>query len=614
MPGVFGLLNFDGSPTNERDLSRLGHAQRLYPDELCGLKVAGPCGFGTLGRPGTANAGAMAELPGPGLLSAFEASFYDLSRLGALSSPDCPVLSGFEQWGEEVFDRMVGDFAVAIWEERTQTLYCARDPFGIKPFFYAHGSNRFAFSSGLKPLVRWLQGRTSLSMDGMTNLLTGYKQDHESTFYNEIKRLPPGHILSVSRTGLRLQRYWKPWRLPELRGTSPEEVGEEFARILSETVSSQAKTGGPQGIALSSGLDSNAIAYSLPSVSSPARTSYTWVMGHAFPGEDLSEFEFDLAGETSRELGLTHRPVTADHLPMLLNLSRFNRELEQPVSDVRHTFMEAMFAAAREDGVSTLFWGIGGDEFASHNARDYRLGLFLSGRWWGIRHGFRSQVLPKLLRGLKGRSMLHLERFKEPEFLVGRSMLHPDLKAGVLERMRSRSLPSGMSRFYQNTSRAAMLRTASDCLLTFALDFGFSRSRNFGIESRFPLLDRRVVEFCISQPLEEHAWGGQTRSIMRRALSRKAPPTISQKATQPIPTPGYSWQIANEWREARSFLKTWRAIAPDLVDFDKLDSTAETYARNIQAGKTSLSPVSFMRAVFLLEFFRTNGLADGQRF
>jgi len=107
------------------------------------------------------------------------------------------VLHAYRAWGERCVDRLLGDFAFGIWDQRQRRLFCARDHFGVKPFFYAEPRGAFIFSNTLE-CVRRHPGVTS-ALDDLSIadfLLFEYNQRLDATAFAEIRRLPPGHALT----------------------------------------------------------------------------------------------------------------------------------------------------------------------------------------------------------------------------------------------------------------------------------------------------------------------------------------------------------------------------------------------------------------------------------
>ena len=189
----------------------------------------------------------------------------ELSRKLKLTVKDPPtddelILHAYEAWGEDCVKHLIGDFAFAIWDGRLQRLFCARDHFGVKPFFFTHISDHFNFSSSLNTL------RLDPSVSDMLNeiaigdyLLFGVNQDHSTTTFKDIQRLPPGHTLTVANNMMKIQRYWTPSIPAEVRFRDSESYVERFSELFSRAVADRLRTD-RVAISMSGGLDSTSLA------------------------------------------------------------------------------------------------------------------------------------------------------------------------------------------------------------------------------------------------------------------------------------------------------------------------------------------------------------------
>jgi len=121
------------------------------------------------------------------------------------------ILNAYEKWGEDCVNHLIGDFVFVIRDDRQQRFFCARDHFGVKPFYYTHIDNKFVFSSSLRELR--LNPRVSNTLNEIAvgdYLLFGVNQDLSTTIFKDIQRLPPGHSLTVANGSIMRRRYWTP--------------------------------------------------------------------------------------------------------------------------------------------------------------------------------------------------------------------------------------------------------------------------------------------------------------------------------------------------------------------------------------------------------------------
>ncbi|HSE19589.1 MAG TPA: asparagine synthase-related protein [Pyrinomonadaceae bacterium] len=170
------------------------------------------------------------------------------------------ILSAYKKWGDTCVNHLIGDFAFAIWDDRRQQFFCARDHFGVKPFFFTFIDNEFSFSSRLNDLRQNPKVSNTLNEIAVGDyLLFGVNQDLSTTIFKDIQRLPPGHSLTVANGLLTKRRYWPPEGFNELRFRDPDSYVERFSELLSQAVSD--RVGADRvAVSMSGGLDSTSLA------------------------------------------------------------------------------------------------------------------------------------------------------------------------------------------------------------------------------------------------------------------------------------------------------------------------------------------------------------------
>jgi asparagine synthase (glutamine-hydrolysing) len=170
------------------------------------------------------------------------------------------ILFAYEKWGEECVEHLIGDFAFAIWDKRSRRLFCARDHFGVKPFFYARVGNSFIFSNTLNALR--LDARVSHELNETAigdYLESGLNQNLSTTVFRDIQRFPGGHTLSLANGSIVTRRYWMPGVKKEIRFRKAREYVERFDDLLSTAVKDRLRTD-RVSISMSGGLDSTSLA------------------------------------------------------------------------------------------------------------------------------------------------------------------------------------------------------------------------------------------------------------------------------------------------------------------------------------------------------------------
>jgi len=187
------------------------------------------------------------------------------------SAPDSElILRAYAKWGSECIEHLHGDFSFAIWDARNRRLFCARDQFGIKPFYFAHVGSVVVFSNTLNCI------RLHPAVSGRLNdlaiadfLLFDMIREPSSTSFSDIHRLPPAHVLICDQSGITVRRYWELPVPSPLRHKRPGECIEQFRELLDRAVTDRLRTD-RAGLLMSGGLDSPTVAASAQRVLSRA--------------------------------------------------------------------------------------------------------------------------------------------------------------------------------------------------------------------------------------------------------------------------------------------------------------------------------------------------------
>jgi len=254
-------------------LDSLTHALAFRGPDAREVWAAGPVGFGhamlrttgeSLGERQPANLDGRYWIIADARIDCRTELESKLSSAGGRCRRGAPdselILHSYAAWGEKCVEHLRGDFAFAIWDARERTLFCARDHFGLKPFYYSDLGDSFFFSNTLSCLRLVPEISEELNDVAIADfLLFGTNYDLGTTAFLDIRRLPPAHFLSVSPGHLRLERYWAPPIDGRIRYRHGDEYVEHFQVLLQAAVADRLRTS-RAGILLSGGLDSSTVA------------------------------------------------------------------------------------------------------------------------------------------------------------------------------------------------------------------------------------------------------------------------------------------------------------------------------------------------------------------
>ena len=505
----------------------------------------------------------------------------ELLRAGFTFRSNCDtevILHGYGQWGEGLFEKLEGMFAVAIWDRERQQMLLARDRHGIKPLYYAQSGNNFLFASEIRALLA--SGLVSRSLDsaGLDSYLKFGAVQEPLTLLRGIRQLPAGSVLR-SRPGceFQIQPYIKLFAtLPATNGHSPlrEPMLGRLRAALQRAVRLRLASDVPIGLFLSSGLDSAALAALAVSEKRDLRT-FTLT----FSEQDFAEGE--RAHAIARYLKTNHQQLVLSQRELLSSMPQALAALDQPSIDGINTYMVSKLT--KQAGVTVALSGLGGDELFG-GYRSFRqvprlemLGKALP-RW--MRHStgrlLSHSSVPSRVKG--GAWLQEQDGFGDAYFST-RMLLMPRDVAGLLRpewlleldfselaqalrSLRSAIAPhdavNRVSCLELSTYMRNMLLRDTDCM-----------SMAHSLEVRVPFLDHQLTDLMLRIP---GAWKvqGRNKSLLLEALADKLPITLISPRKRGFEFPWSSWlrgelrsEVENTLREPGSALAQafdWRKV------------------------------------------------------
>lgn len=273
MSGIVGIVHQNGAPVDRQLLRRMTLFLDFRGPDAQGIWTDGPVGFGhamLFTTRESATERQPASLEGEVWITADARVDGRPELLGKLKSEGRGVsetatdaeliLHAYNVWGEDCVEHLLGDFAFAIWDSRSHRLFCARDHFGIKPFYYAHLGGCLVFSNTLECMRLHPGPSDELNDLAVADfLLFDFNQELATTVFADIQRLPPAHLLTWSQGELRVERYWTfPVEGP-IRYKRASEYVDHFRALMRNAVGDRLRTDSV-GVLMSGGLDSSIVA------------------------------------------------------------------------------------------------------------------------------------------------------------------------------------------------------------------------------------------------------------------------------------------------------------------------------------------------------------------
>jgi len=469
------------------------------------------------------------------------------------------LLAAYQQWGPECLSRLNGMWAFVVWDGAEKRLFCARDRFGIKPLYFASDDRRIMFASEIKALVGdsgvpFVPSDEAVYRYLVAGMLPSPRAGE--TFFQGVKALPAAHWMTIRRADVAQQRYYTLGSaIPDGRQLDISESIEEYRRLLTEAVRLRLRADVPIGSCLSGGVDSSSIVCIINQLMDDERLPRSQI------GDRQRTFSavYDTAGRfNEREyIEKVLKDTQAQGYFTFPTLERLRDEIEDVVWHQDEPFVStSMFAQwcvmkeARERSVEVLLDGQGADE----QLAGYRpFSLFLSEllRRGEIGHAVaesraiqRQTGIPAwsplmgALRYLLPSQVMHTLRRTWYGRQRDQSVLNPDF-AGECDR----GTIADWKPFTEHGRLDSHLRVLlEESSLPHLLRYEDRNSMAFGVESRVPYLDHRVVEFSLSQPSSLRMRDGWTKWILRKAVEDIVPGDIVwRKDKVGFETPEVAW-------------------------------------------------------------------------
>ncbi len=447
---------------------------------------------------------------------------------------DCQIiLKAYQKWGRDCPLHLIGDYAFAIWDEREKTLFCARDHIGVIPFYYHISAERFVFASDIKGIVAHPEVSDELNENFVINSLAyGNFYIPDQTHFSSIRRLPPGHTLTVKKDSEKLEKYWFPENVEKTRYANDEDYVEAARELLIQAVNNRLRTKKKVGVHVSGGLDSSSVAVLTnryrQQMNLPAPKAFIWQ-----PTPDYSkplEREHRQIEAVCKQEGFTpiYCPVKAED-----TFEVFKKDpTTTPIYSAPHAEYTIQKEAQRRS-VRLMLSGWGGDEALSFSRRGYYAELLLNGKFLKLLKesrrrnsalGFLAYEFLLLFfsdRGEGGGKLQNRSLFYKKPLS---SYLHPELKDKIdWDKPKSRQL----------SIRSTMLWLWNLGFLTSRIECWAALGAEHKIKYAYPLLDRRIMEFVISLPSNQFVRDdGVARWIMRRTLDNIVPSEVCWQPTK----------------------------------------------------------------------------------
>ena len=511
------------------------------------------------------------------------------SQQTAVMADSAMLLAAWQHWREQCVEHLSGAFSFAIWNEKEQHLFLARDHTGERPLVYASTANCFAFASMPKGLLPLSFVGSELDEEYVARYLMVTNIAIDRTIFRRIQRLPPGHALSVHREKKKVWRYWQTDHLPELRLGSPEEYLDCFRERFDHAVGVRLRTCGGVGAHLSGGLDSAAVAATaarLLGAHGRELTCFTAVPRPDFESM-ASTTHFGDEGPAAAEVAALYSNVrhvlvessATSFLDILdLNNNLYDHPSFGPSNEV---WSNAIMAQAREQGITLLLNGNCGNSTLSYEGLPALSMWFRSGAWGTLARVVRqirsagSASRRLVLRHAVWPSLPFWLRHMTDPYMRNFTLDYSPLRAEIVERLGLRQ--DALTESAVSLDGREPLRT----LLAYCDpgDFSIATQGGWQLDTRDPTYDRMVIEFCLTVPLEEFLRGGQLRSLARRAMVGRLPSSTLKRTLRGLQSADWYLNLSAVRGRMATEVDRLRSspLASRMLDLQRMSSLIENW-------------------------------------
>jgi asparagine synthase (glutamine-hydrolysing) len=446
------------------------------------------------------------------------------------------ILAAYKKWGERCSEKLIGDFAFSIWDVQRKELFCARDPIGIKPFYYHYDGKTFRFASEPRALI----GNNGISKEPNLSLISLYLLNHfdnqEETLYKNVFRLPPSHHLIVRNGNLIIEKYWDPDPGNVIHYRADEDYVQHFLHLFRAVIKSQLRSYGAVGAWLSGGLDSSSIVCTAQVLFKEGIVINKGFETFSLLFEGLPCDERFYIDEVVKKWNIQANYFDYDPDYSGLSLDSVQHDPEISYAPTL-AFLGISLRKAWEQRIKVMFNGIGGDELLFGEC-SHLTDLFWGAQFWRLMKQLHDDAnlfscspfslflnycvkpsVPKPVKSILEKLLRKQSRNKIPSWINKDSLY----RNKVMDRIG----PNSQADRFQTRAKQKMyeiLRHGWNS--NVGMDMTEKFVTRFGIEARFPFFDRRLVEFLFAIPDIQRWEGKWPKRILRQAMQEIIPESV----------------------------------------------------------------------------------------
>ena len=477
------------------------------------------------------------------------------------------LLTAYIEWAEECVNYLNGIYAFAIWDSKREQLFIGRDRLGVKPLFFTEHKKGLIFASELKSILAHPEIKTEIDQEGLAEIFgAGPSRAPGSGVFKGLKELRPAHVLTFSKNGLKIWRYWNV--KSEQHKESVEETAENVRYLVTDAVTRQLVSDVPLCTFLSGGLDSSII---------------TAIAAKGFEDQGkgpLHTYSIDYEGNDYYFSSNEFQPDADERFIKMItdqfHTKHFNKTISQ--QQLVHDLMEATHVRdfpGMADVDSSLLW------FCKEIKKDFVVSLsgecadeiFGGYPWFHRKQDLERPGFP-WMRSVDERQSLLKSHWQEKLKLDEYSIEQYRQAIAETPKLEGESLAEAKRRelFYINMT----------WFMTTLLDRKDRMSMGASLEVRVPFADHRLVEYVWNIPWEMKMYRGREKGILRKAFEGILPEEVLYRKKSPYPkthNPAYTVAI-QKWME--TILQDKSSALHEFFQKERLEKIVETGGTSFQ--------------------------------
>ncbi|MEW6179842.1 MAG: asparagine synthase (glutamine-hydrolyzing) [Chloroflexota bacterium] len=497
------------------------------------------------------------------------------------------IIHLYEEFGVECLNYLNGQFSIALWDSRNQTLLLARDRLGIRPLFYYHNHHILLFASEIKSFLAFPNFHLELDEDALRQVFTYWSPQPPHTAFQQVMQLPAGHYLLLQNGEINVQPYWQlKFKEDTHHAVNSEnqtkndaEILENFASLLIDATQIRLRADVPVGAYLSGGLDSSTIAAIIRNHTQTPLDSFSI----AFSSEEFNESDFQL--EMARFLGTNHQVVYCTPEDIGQIFPEVVWHTETPVLRTAPAPMFLLSRLVRENGYKVVLTGEGADEIlAGYDIfKEMKIRRFIARDPSSpLRPALLNKLYPDIPRIKNAGEFLTAffqRRLQETDSPFYSHLIRWDNTGRTLKFLNNGQnkpdygeipLPHSFNS-WSHLAQAQYLEIATFLSPYLLSSQGDRPAMAHSVEGRFPFLDYRLVEFCNQLPDHYKLRGLNEKYLLRKFASNFLPPEIWKRKKRPyrapiknsffgVHPPEYVFDLLSEQNIARSEIFNTNAV------------------------------------------------------